>query len=424
MLDLWSPFQRKNHPVTVNQIQYKDIKELETLELDEGFRIDYKIDFESKKKDLGKYVSSFANTDGGWIFFGVDESPVKVVNIPKEKRSDYNQIISTLLKSQCGDNIPQFETKFVKDPKNNSEGVLALYCYKGVNPPYLYKGKVYIRNGSSSEPQEINSRLLLDNLYKRKELFDKEFEEFCVRSVYVPALVKTIYETKYMPMLNIYIKLNSFNSIGKYFKDIKIVADTFVKENSGFKFYTLSMNSIVFQNALADFAAGNSTCTAELFFDGSLKIHMPLLVGNQNNKRDRIISKLPKRLYNYELYKIFEGQETASIIYTILHYYFKFLAKNRILLKNSKIKIDYTDIENSIMAFDNEKFYTKLKTEPLRVNFKQQQSSKYALDELLQGINKKDWANAIVTEFLFMAFGYMPFEKIDVLNLEETDEEN
>ncbi|MBQ8845223.1 MAG: ATP-binding protein [Clostridia bacterium] len=423
MLELWSPFQRKNNPVTVSQLQYKDIKGLEKLELDEGFRISYKIDFESAKEDLGKYISSFANTDGGWIFFGVDKEPVKIVNMPKEKK-DYNQIITTLLKSQCGDNIPQFETKFVKDPKDSSVGVLALYCYKDVNPPYLYKGKVYTRNGSSSEPEEINSRLLLDNLYKRKEFYDKDFEEFCVRSVFVPTFGRNNYEAKqHIPMLNIYIKLNSFNFIGKYLKDIKNIAETYVSENSGFNYYTISMNSIVFQNSLVDFAAGNSTCTAELFFDGSLKVHMPLLIRNQNYKRD-IINKLPKNLYDYNLYKIFEGQETSSIVHTILNYYFNFLNKKKILINNSKIKIDYTDIENSIMVFDNKKFYTKLKTEPLRINFKQQQSSKYELDELLHGINRKDWVNFIVSEFLFMAFGYMPFEKIDVLKLEEIDKEN
>ena len=76
------------------------------------------------------------------------------------------------------------------------------------------------------------------------------------------------------------------------------------------------------------------------------------------------------------------------------------------------------------MVFDNKKFFNKLKTEPLRINFKQQQSSKYPLYELLHGINRKDWAKFIVSEFIFMAFGYMPFEKIDILKLEESDKGN
>lgn len=422
MLNFWTPFQKKNNPIPLSQLQYKNIKELETLELGEGFKIDYKVDFESVKNELGKYVSSFANTEGGWIFFGVDKNPIKIVNIPKEKK-DYSQIIVSLLKSQCGDNIPQFEAKFIKDPNDSSAGVLALYCYKDINPPYLYRGKVYIRNGSNIEPQEINSPLLLNNLYNRKDFYDKDFEEFCIRSIYAPTYRKNGYEKKHIPMLNIYIKLNSFNFIGKYLKDIKNVAETFVKENSGFNYYNISMNSIVFQNSLVDFAAGNFTCTAELFFDGSLKIHMPLLISNENYIRD-IINKLPKNQYNYSLYKIFEGQETSSIVCTILNYYFNFLEKKKIFINNSKIKIDYTDIENLIMVFDNKKFFNKLKTEPLRINFKQQQSSKYPLYELLHGINRKDWAKFIVSEFIFMAFGYMPFEKIDILKLEESDKGN
>jgi len=91
-------------------------------DVDEGYNIEYKSEWNDnfKKKHLAKVITSFANTEGGWLFVGVDDAG-KYVGIEKQ-RTGFSQQIGQILKTSVSP-YPTFETKFVKE-KGSNKGVL------------------------------------------------------------------------------------------------------------------------------------------------------------------------------------------------------------------------------------------------------------------------------------------------------------
>jgi predicted HTH transcriptional regulator len=76
----------------LDQITFADLKELIQQRWPEGKAVDYKRDMygrgDSEKKELLKDLSSFANTDGGDIIIGVDETAGLPTGIPGVVTSD------------------------------------------------------------------------------------------------------------------------------------------------------------------------------------------------------------------------------------------------------------------------------------------------------------------------------------------------
>lgn len=115
----------------------------------ENRALEYKSDL---TKTYLKTVSAFANYGSGKIVFGVNDdysiSPVKDVKSLCE--SIESQINDTLRP------VPKFSLK------PQSDGTVVLLVYQGENTPYLYNGKAYRRNDTSSvEVDDYELRRLL-----------------------------------------------------------------------------------------------------------------------------------------------------------------------------------------------------------------------------------------------------------------------
>lgn len=131
---MYSPFlDRKGNQIDLPKLRFSHLAQLK--EIDEGYKIEYKSNFDdSVKKKLPSIITSFANSEGGWLIIGVDDDTHDPKCIPK-RRSDYSQTISQLLKERTSP-IPLFDSKFLVNPKNKNEGVLIVLVYEGRFPPY------------------------------------------------------------------------------------------------------------------------------------------------------------------------------------------------------------------------------------------------------------------------------------------------
>ncbi len=110
-----------------------------------------------------KTVSAFANYDGGSIVFGVnDEGKLVGINDIKQKCLDIENSINDNIKPQ-----PEFFIEIT-----NADKTISLNVRPGVNKPYLFKGKAYKRNDTSTiEVDQVElKRLILAGE-------NKEFEE-------------------------------------------------------------------------------------------------------------------------------------------------------------------------------------------------------------------------------------------------------
>ena len=152
-----------------------------------------------------KTVSAFSNYNTGKIIFGID---------------DNGKIIG--LENKINDNIsPKPDFRFIKDTKKN---IITLIVEEGLNKPYLYKGKAYKRNDTSTvevDKVELNRLTLLglnqyyEELKARKQdlefkVLKKELEEKLSLKNFSKDVLKT---------LNLYDDKNAYNNAAELFAD-------------------------------------------------------------------------------------------------------------------------------------------------------------------------------------------------------------
>ena len=162
-----------------------------------------------------KTVSAFSNYNSGKIIFGVDDNG-KIIGLENIEE------LCLDLENKINDNIsPKPDFKFIKDTKKN---IITLIVEEGFNKPYLYKGKAYKRNDTSTvevDKVELNRLTLLglnqyyEELKARKQdlefkVLKKELEEKLLLRNFSKDVLKT---------LNLYDDKNGYNNAAELLAD-------------------------------------------------------------------------------------------------------------------------------------------------------------------------------------------------------------
>ncbi|PGH22057.1 AAA family ATPase [Fusobacterium polymorphum] len=162
-----------------------------------------------------KTVSAFSNYNSGKIIFGIDDNG-KIIGLENIEE------LCLDLENKINDNIsPKPDFRFIKDTKKN---IITLIVEEGFNKPYLYKGKAYKRNDTSTvevDRIEFNRLTLLglnqyyEELKARKqnlkfEVLIKELEEKLSLKNFSKDVLKT---------LNLYDDKNGYNNAAELLAD-------------------------------------------------------------------------------------------------------------------------------------------------------------------------------------------------------------
>ena len=162
-----------------------------------------------------KTVSAFSNYNSGKIIFGIDDNG-KIIGLENIEE------LCLDLENKINDNIsPKPDFRFIKDTKKN---IITLIVEEGLNKPYLYKGKAYKRNDTSTvevDKVELNRLTLLglnqyyEELKARKQdlefkVLKKELEEKLSLKNFSKDVLKT---------LNLYDDKNAYNNAAELFAD-------------------------------------------------------------------------------------------------------------------------------------------------------------------------------------------------------------
>ena len=162
-----------------------------------------------------KTVSAFSNYNTGKIIFGVDDNG-KIIGLENIEE------LCLDLENKINDNIsPKPDFRFIKDTKKN---IITLIVEEGLNKPYLYKGKAYKRNDTSTvevDKVELNRLTLLglnqyyEELKARKQdlefkVLKKELEEKLSLKNFSKDVLKT---------LNLYDDKNGYNNAAELLAD-------------------------------------------------------------------------------------------------------------------------------------------------------------------------------------------------------------
>ena len=162
-----------------------------------------------------KTVSAFSNYNSGKIIFGIDDNG-KIIGLENIEE------LCLDLENKINDNIsPKPDFRFIKDTKKN---IITLIVEEGLNKPYLYKGKAYKRNDTSTvevDKVELNRLTLLglnqyyEELKARKQdlefkVLKKELEEKLLLKNFSKDVLKT---------LNLYDHKNGYNNAAELLAD-------------------------------------------------------------------------------------------------------------------------------------------------------------------------------------------------------------
>ncbi len=163
-----------------DKLRLKDIeKYLDTIDDDETFFIEFKEE-NIRNTQLTKEISAFANSFGGYILLGVNDSK-KIVgcsNIWTELK------INTIICNGISP-TPHFDIK--KFDLENSKKLYIIKVEEGTNPPYITNdGYIYHRVSSSSD--RVKDANTLNNLYLRNQNNIKKIED----KIYIPEISGTI----------------------------------------------------------------------------------------------------------------------------------------------------------------------------------------------------------------------------------------
>ena len=183
-----------------------------------------------------KIVSAFSNYNTGKIIFGVDDNG-KIIGLENIEE------LCLDLENKINDNInPKPDFRFIKDTKKN---IITLIVEEGFNKPYLYKGKAYKRNDTSTvevDRIEFNRLTLLglnqyyEELKAKKqnlkfEVLTKELEEKLSLKNFSKDVLKTLnlYDDKigYNNAAELFADSNTFSGIdiAKFGKNIDEILD-------------------------------------------------------------------------------------------------------------------------------------------------------------------------------------------------------
>ena len=155
-----------------------------------------------------KTVSAFSNYNTGKIIFGVDDNG-KIVGLENIEE------LCLDLENKINDNInPKPDFKFIKDKKKN---IITLIVEEGMNKPYLYKGKAYKRNDTSTvevDKIELNRLTLsgLNQYYEELKAKNQNLEFNILKKELEEKLFLNNFSKDILKTLNLYDEKNGDNN--------------------------------------------------------------------------------------------------------------------------------------------------------------------------------------------------------------------
>lgn len=155
----------------INTIESSDFDDLKNLE--EGWFVEFKSSPPENSK-IARNISSFANTYGGVLLFGIveEQKTRKVKSIDGFTLEKAQHLVLTIRQSVQAHitPIPYFESRIVEVPEQEDKYIVWVKIPKGNFGPYLHSsGAVYVRVGDSADPKPMNDIGFLERMWREGE---------------------------------------------------------------------------------------------------------------------------------------------------------------------------------------------------------------------------------------------------------------
>jgi hypothetical protein len=179
-MNQYSPFEKGFEEIT--------IEDLEVLrEVNEGWYIEYK-QAVPKSTAIAKSISAFANSYGGWIFYGIKELSKENSVAGDFLGIEASELDAALQKiRQAVANMSpacHFETKTLNGPCEkiglaSGRSILCVVVPQSIEAPHVHSaGYIYRRVSDGSEPLPETDRNIIEKLFERSKKVVSNFKEW------------------------------------------------------------------------------------------------------------------------------------------------------------------------------------------------------------------------------------------------------
>ena len=355
---------QEGNPRTLATIEFKDFKQLE--EIEEGYTAEYKSTWDDAvKAKVQKIITSFANANGGWLFVGINNDGT-YAGISRN-RTDFDQTIAQTVHRHITP-LPRFETRYVEDPGTNL-GVLVVEIPEGLEPPYIADGSVYVRVGSSSEKfiSKADSYVLID-LHRKARSNRKELEDFCHRTAYFPPTWSdgNVSECQ-LPILNVYLRrLHAEQRPYIPFAEFDDVESCMLRliQEAGLDNFICqhAHHSLIFMNNYGK-SVDDVSPVIELFYDGSIKINLPLSLiqpPHDESALERLQAIRPIR--NTNILRMIDGTSSRNIVMFVCLAVDKYVKARGRELSDFAVAYEFENMQGAVIEFDTDAYVEYART--------------------------------------------------------------
>lgn len=410
----YSPFDK-----TVEDLDEQELQKLIDNSISEGWYVEFKANIPIKTSKIDgskivKSISAFANTKGGWLFYGVEANDKNIAtNLCGIDTNEYQNIADQISQIIASNIAPKPVYHFKLVLLQSGKTVFVIKIEESPTPPYITsQGVIYQRENNESNP--IKDRYIIEKLTEKTNDYYESIERFC-NIDYGETKGQSESNQSYLELYlfplpyNDFVFDNFFSS--DFFKNVAVrfyqnVDCTFENDkgekkniplNLGFNSIYSSQNSLIIR-PLKDDNIIYKTTTVELFANGGLKFLIPLYEFDinrvpsfyQNSSvieylRDTYSPYETVKEYGYSMFghsndeprdvtrrkdtdfvrhiKMIDGAEFIYILLIIISKYKAVLEDNKFDLKTEiGFRARITDAWRKFVFFDNTDYLEKIKT--------------------------------------------------------------
>lgn len=408
----YNPFDKE-----LENLDEKELQKLIDNSISEGWYIEFKSDIPKKTSKIDgtkivKSISAFANTKGGWLFYGVQANDrniaTDICGIDFNEYKNISDQVSQIISSNIAPK-PIYHFKTV--PLKSGNFVFIIKIEESPTPPYITsQGVIYQRENNESNP--IKDRYIIEKLSEKTNAYYESIEHFC-KIDYGETKGQSESNQSYLELYLFPLPYNEFRFENFFSTDFfRQVATRFYQSvecvfenengekkniplNLGFNSIYSSQNSLIIRPLKNDNIIYKTT-TVELFKNGSLKFLIPLCEFDLNNvpnyyKDSEVIEYLKETYSPYETVKQFnhfmhnsrteprevtrrmetdfvrhikmiDGAEFIYVLLIIISKYKTVLEDNNFDLKSEiGFRAKLTDTWRKFVFFDNKDYLEKIK---------------------------------------------------------------
>lgn len=303
----YNPFNKE-----LDQLTESDLHELISGEIVEGWYIEYKAEiprasggsFDSNK--IAKSVAAFANTKGGWIFWGIGcndkNKPVSIAGIEIQTPVNFEDQIAKIINSNIN---PKPYYHFKRLDLQNGRAVVVIQVEESPTPPYITsQGVIYQREYNENKP--VRDRYILEKLNEKTSEYRDAIERYS--QLHLPETKgQAEWNQTHLELYLFPLPFNGFHfkefysseffkkAANRFYQGINLVYKTSDEQSLEIPL-SLNFNSIfssersIIVRPLSEANLIYKSTTVELFDNGNLKFLIPLTEFDSTS--------IPKRFIN------------------------------------------------------------------------------------------------------------------------------